>query len=692
MSKSRAALNSILERTATALRHVAAAADARREPKSATTTVLSSDPHVPPQSWFDALTGQFGTAGVDVKQYEEAVRSGGAYSTLVDYNPHGGQQSGGDQQLQDILRLGVQSVNGLADSTEPGGGPEQPKTVYDQDGRPVRSDRDPKSIFADPYARAQQLGYRERPRLIPDAGIDALIQRTPPMVALIQTQIANVAKHATRSRSRFEQGFRVKLADHDAHPTAADRKEMTRIENALLHTGFINNGRQRDTFEGFLRKIVNDSLRYDALAFEVVPDRRGRPVEWFAVDGRAVRLAETGASFPVADRDAIRTVALYENMIIGKFTARELAYEPRNPRSDIRMLGYGVPEIEMVVLMVTALLNAQNHNRSQFSNGVQARGLLALMGQLTEQQLKGFRAEWHQMLSGEAGAFRTPIVNTQDVKWIPMNSSNREMEFSAWMEFLLRVCAAVYQMDPSEINFKMGNSGGGKSSMFESGQRARVQESRERGLKPLMRFLSRIIDKYIIEPRAPEFCIEFTGLDSASPKELADLYTQQSRSFMYVDEVRALMDYPPLDNGLGRNILDANWMNAKASMEQKLETEKQNVQQQEQMLAQQDAVRDAQAGKGGPAGLEALLAQLEAGGTGVKETRRETQTPADISNESRGVYVEGETGQTGNTPDLTQAIVSQVLTAEDSASLERLIKAAKRKPATLSPMTIEVEV
>lgn len=138
------------------------------------------------------------------------------------------------------------------------------------------------------------------------------------------------------------------------------------------------------------------------------------------------------------------------------------------------------------------------------------------------------------------------------------HNSNRDMEFSAWMDFLIKVSCSVYAMDPTEVNFKYGSTS--QKSMFESGGKAKLTESKERGLRPLLRFLASIINRWIVWPISSEFEFEFQGLDQMTPKELADLNTQRVRTVSMIDEVRAENDQPPLPDGMGQLVLDPNWI------------------------------------------------------------------------------------------------------------------------------------
>lgn len=421
---------------------------------------------------------------------------------------------------------------------------------------------DPKALYWDPFALIEQLGFRDRPSSVTYATLNAMVWRMPIVQAIVQTRINQVSAFCSPQSSRFETGFRIKMRDREGAPTKADKKFAQQMEKMLMVCG----GTSRDprgtsTFETFMRRLVRDSMVYDQMCFEIVPGRDGRPAEWYAVDASTIRLANTDKLFPDDDLNRVHTVQVYDNVTIAEFTREEMAFEVRNPRTDIRGYGYGTSELEMLVSTVTAILWAWQYNQNAFAQGSLQKGILNIVGSIPEKQLKAFRRLWYQQVSGVENAWRTPITNAEKLEWINMQNSSKDMEFSAWMDFLIKVTCSVFQMDPIEVNFKYGTQSA--KAMFEGGNQAKIVASKDRGLKPLLRSLSRAIDKYIIWPINPDFTLEFVGLESQTPKEIADLFTQRARSMYLIDELRAEQDLPPLPDGMGQVILDANWMNAR---------------------------------------------------------------------------------------------------------------------------------
>lgn len=284
--------------------------------------------------------------------------------------------------------------------------------------------------------------------------------------------------------------------------------------------------------------------------FEVVKNRKGQPAAFYAVDGSTIRLADTASVY--FDENAVTeeayTVQIYDGMVIREWARDEMAFCIRNPSTSIRNYGYGIAEAEMLVTTITQLLWSIEYNSKFFQQGSAAKGLLNIKGPINQTQLDGFRRMWYQMVSGVENAWRTPVLNSEEVQWIPMHSSNRDMEFSAFMDFLIKVACGVFQMDPIEVGFKYGNQGQ-QRSMFEAANKQKLMESKDKGLKPLLRFIARNLTNYVIRPIDPDFELEFVGLEAQTHDELAKLNAQRVKTTHSVNELRAEYDLPPIEGG-----------------------------------------------------------------------------------------------------------------------------------------------
>jgi phage portal protein BeeE len=423
-----------------------------------------------------------------------------------------------------------------------------------------KADQDPKALFFDPFSIIEQLGFKDRPSQVTYGTLKAITWRVPIIQAIVQTRIQQIAAFCRPQHDRYQLGYRLKLREQEKEPSPAERQWMTQMENVLTRTGITDNPRGRDSFEKFLRKLAWDSLIYDQMCFEVVPNRRGQPAEWYAVDAATIRLADSASTYMNEDLDtAIRYVQIYDGMIIAEYTCDELCFMTRNPRTDIRLHGYGVSELEMLIPTVTSILYAMEYNQKFFSQGSAAKGIINFKGTVPEKQLQAFRRHWYQMLSGVENAWRTPITNSDELQYINLQQSSRDMEFNSYMDFLIKIACAMYTIDPAEINFKYGNVGQ-KGGLQESSNKEKVVESKERGLRPLLRHIAQAINQYIIWPINEEFEFDFVGLDAKTKDEIADLNMKRVKSFCTVDELRAEDDLSPLPNGQGEVILDPTWL------------------------------------------------------------------------------------------------------------------------------------
>jgi len=419
-----------------------------------------------------------------------------------------------------------------------------------------------RGLLYDPFALIDQLGYRDRPSGLTYSTLREMGRRVPTYLAVEMTRITQVGAFAQPQSDKRDPGFEIKLRDDRAVPDKEDRRRMIQLTDWVMQTG-ATWGPGRDDFSIFLSKLIRDSLELDQGCFEIVRARKGTPAEFYCLDGATIRLADVppGAEGQI-DRDTVRFVQVYDEVIIAEFGAYDLSFGVRNPRSDIRTNGYGYSELEMLIAVVTASLWAFEHNRRFFSQGSAAKGILNFKGSVPDSKLDAFRRQWQMMLTGTANAFRTPMTNVDDLQWISLSNTNRDMEFSAWMDWLIKVTCAVMQFDPAEINFTYGNTGQGQQ-MFATPVDQKLKASKDRGLRPLLLNVAKWLNVHLIWQLDPRYKLDFVGLDTKTADQAVALGKQKSTFLMTVDELRAEDDLPPLPNGEGAVILDPTWMQGK---------------------------------------------------------------------------------------------------------------------------------
>jgi hypothetical protein len=120
---------------------------------------------------------------------------------------------------------------------------------------------------------------------------------------------------------------------------------------------------------------------------------------------------------------------------------------------------------------------------------------------------------------------------------------------------LIQTVCSVYTIDPSEIGFMIKGAGGGP--MVEHSGAVRIDFSKDKGLRPLLKFMAHVFNEYIVSAIYPDLFFEWVGIDQMSEKDKVELTSKKLQSGMLtVNEVRALEDLEPIK---------ANWANAPAS-------------------------------------------------------------------------------------------------------------------------------
>lgn len=440
-----------------------------------------------------------------------------------------------------------------------------------------------KALANNPMMLLDAMGYKQKPGNLSYQILSTMATRNAVVAAIILTRVNQVATFTKPARfSRDGLGYEIKTRDPEHTPTDEEKDLMLAMELFLENCGF-DEDNSRDDFTTFIKKLVRDSLTYDQACVEVVPDKAGRPAELFAVDAATIRAAtETFDPSiglwqdlqPPKKNQEVSWVQVIDGRVTAWFTNQELAFGVRNPRTNINMNPYGFSELEQLIHQITSHLYAEEYNMRFFSQGGTSKGILNIKGQYqaaNKEQIDGFKRQWKAQVSGLSGAWKTPILQVPDgIEYINVGTTNREMEFEKWMNYLINVSCAVFQIDPAEVNFpNNGGVGGSGGGIFESGNLTKLQNSKDKGLRPLLRFIEDFINKYIISRFSNQYVFSFVGVDAKTDSEIVDLDQKSVHVYKTVNEIRKEHDMGPLEDG--DTILDPsfiNMVNQKKMMEQ----------------------------------------------------------------------------------------------------------------------------
>jgi len=397
--------------------------------------------------------------------------------------------------------------------------------------------------------------------------------RVPLISAILHTRINQIAEFCLPQKDPYSLGYKIALRESTKSPSRAATKQIQEYTQWWSTCGDPRLSYD-DRLEVFVRKIMRDSLIFDQACFEIVKTRGGKVAGLVAVDGSTIRRAPLLETEKEAGRRSwgkTGYVQLLDSKTVAKFTPEEMVFGIRRPRTWIRVNGYGYPELEELVRVISNLLNAEQYNAANFKHGMHAAGILAIKSKMNAQLFRAFRREFYSMLSGASNAHKTPIIqldpeNKEELQNIAMSNNNREMEYDKWISFLLRQATMVYQMDPAELGYQFGNEGQ-SNTLNSTGTVDKVTYSRERGLRPLMRSVEswfNLVQSQIDD----DFVFQFCGFDAKTEKDKLDLDTKAVQYFRTINEVRAMYDQEPIRGPMGEMIMNASYMNTASMMQQ----------------------------------------------------------------------------------------------------------------------------
>lgn len=414
-----------------------------------------------------------------------------------------------------------------------------------------------KSIVIDPFENAASMGYYSKHAYL-SYGVLRAMAKAPIIRAIINTRKDQVAEFTKPQPDKYSKGFVIKKKGQDDSEEVSDKDKrvIDKLTAFVLNCGDDENRWDLDDFEAFIRKIVEDSMVLDQATFEVIPNRTFEPVQFVATDGATFRIADSidnetntkGARKIMGYFPSYVQVVM--NQIVSEFYPWELCFGIRNPSTNIKDNGYGRSELEDLVTTVTSMLNADAYNGKFFRHGSAPKGaLLVKKGNINPDKIAELRRNWNAMMSGVENMHKTPILDAESVEWLDMQKTNRDMEFSKFQEYLIKVACAIYKISPEEIGFplegtKKNSLGGGDSGKEEK------KYSLDKGLKPLLTAIQGWINKYIVGPKTNwlyEF--KFVGVEVESAEQEEERLIAASAVYLTPNEIRKSKGMKPIKGG-----------------------------------------------------------------------------------------------------------------------------------------------
>lgn len=383
------------------------------------------------------------------------------------------------------------------------------------------------------------------------------IARYPFIAPIIQRRLNQIAEFSVPQATPYSNGCKVILRDLKQKMTPAAERKAREILNVMLRAG----GKyQPGGLEGFNRRWMRDSLELDWNAAEVIETKGGKPWGFKAIDAATIMRARPSAEAVAAGRwdpDEIAYVQVIDDRVVNRWASGEIFGGVRRPRTWIRSMGYGYPEPDEGITVITNILNAMTYNSVNFTNGVHASSILAVYSKMAPELWEAFKMQVTAFLHGVRNGKRLPMVRLDPgeageggvrdrIESVNLSMDNEKMGYSDWLNFNFKLMCAIYQMDPAEVGFVYGTEGM-SSALNAKGPEERVKFSKEGGLRPLLRANETWLNEAIVWPIDPDFHFAYVGLDSLSQREKLELDKMAAETYASLNEIRASNDLPRIE-------------------------------------------------------------------------------------------------------------------------------------------------
>jgi hypothetical protein len=432
---------------------------------------------------------------------------------------------------------------------------------------------DRKSILIDPLDFATSLGYKDKAMGMSYDNLKRMA-RVPVISAIIKTRVNQVAAFAEPQKDKFSTGFKIlKRGKENSKLTKAEQARVDEITQFILNCG-TNNSWEADDFDSFIRKVTRDSLVFDQLTFEVIYNRKGLPIEFIATDASTFRISDSVDDDSYQNQNKEKIKGYYPSFcqvdngqVVADFYPWELCFGVRNPESDIHNFGYGVSELEELVTTITSMLWSDEYNRRFFSQGSAPKGIIRVDGSVSPAKIQEFKQQWQAMVSGVHNAWKTPVMEAGKMEFINLQTANKDMEFKAWQDYLIKTACAIYCISPEEIGFSQ--SGGAENrALFESNNEGKLKHSKDKGLYPLLKFIASRLNKYVVNQLDKDYYLSFVGIDALSQSEELDMAVKKVTNFATLNEVREELGYPKIKDPAADNVMSSTYSQFKMAAQQ----------------------------------------------------------------------------------------------------------------------------
>jgi hypothetical protein len=341
------------------------------------------------------------------------------------------------------------------------------------------------------------------------------------------------------STNKNIRGFVIKKKGEDiSNAQGRKSKEAEIIENFIMNTGFEEDNDREDTFIKYCTKILNDMFDLDQIATEIRYTKIGKPFDFWAIDAETIEKVLPGQENP----EKIKYVQVIDHIPYAFYTKDDMIFDYQNARTDLQYSFYGYSYVEQCIDLITAFINTFAYNAGYFTENKLPRGMLLIDGDASQETVEMMEDYMYDILSGNpTSQWRIPIIpsgrkkseGNNTIKWVPLNSTNNEMQFQQWNDYLSSAVCSVWGTSIDDIGLQTSKA----QPLFNGEAKHKYTENKSRVLGNILGYLQAYLNR-IIEKVNVNFELEFVGYEKEDPKEILELDKMELETIKTLNEKR----------------------------------------------------------------------------------------------------------------------------------------------------------
>jgi hypothetical protein len=319
---------------------------------------------------------------------------------------------------------------------------------------------------------------------------------------------------------------------HAAQPAAAG----TSNPRADAIADFLAYPDREHAWDAWLRMLLEDLLVIDAPTLYPRFDNAGRLYALEPIDGATIkRVIDDDGRTPIPPAPA------YQQILKGlpaiDYTADELIYLPRNPRSN-RVYGYA--PVEQIVMTVNIALRRQLHQLQYYTEGTVPEALIGVPETWTPDQIGQFQSYWDALLTDDTATRRHArfVPATISKSFVQTKEAALKDEYDEWLARI--VCYAFSVSAQWAVR-----------AMNRATAQTAAEQAEDEGLAPLLAWVKGALDRILRQCfQAPD--LEFHWLEEQDEDSQAQAQVDQiylAAGVKTINEVRAEQGLAPVDGG-----------------------------------------------------------------------------------------------------------------------------------------------